>query len=41
MTPRFSVVIPAYNAVATLARAIDSVRAQTWPAHEIIVVDDG
>lgn len=39
--PRFSVVIPAYNAAATLARAIESVRSQTWPAHEIIVVDDG
>jgi len=39
--PRFSVVIPAYNSAATLARAIDSVRAQSWPPHEIIVVDDG
>lgn len=39
--PRFSVIIPAFNSAATLARAIDSVRAQSWPAHEIIVVDDG
>lgn len=41
MIPRFSVIIPAFNATATLARAIESVRGQTWPAHEIIVVDDG
>ena len=41
MTPRFSVIIPAFNAAATLARAIESVSAQSWPAHEIIVVDDG
>jgi glycosyltransferase involved in cell wall biosynthesis len=41
MTPHLSVVIPAFNAAATLARAIESVRAQSWPAHEIIVVDDG
>lgn len=39
--PRFSVIIPAYNVAATLARALDSVLTQTWPAHEIIVVDDG
>ncbi len=36
-----SVVIPAYNAQETLARAVDSVLAQTAPVHEIIIVDDG
>jgi glycosyltransferase involved in cell wall biosynthesis len=41
MKPRFSVVIPAFNAATTLARAIESVRAQSWPVHEILVVDDG
>lgn len=40
MTARFSVIIPAYNAAGTLARALDSVLAQSRPAHEILVVDD-
>ncbi|WP_048861934.1 glycosyltransferase family 2 protein, partial [Acidisphaera rubrifaciens] len=34
-------VIPAYNAEATLDATLRSVRAQTHPALEIIVVDDG
>lgn len=36
-----SVVIPCYNTHTLLVRTIDSVRAQTFPVAEIIVVDDG
>jgi glycosyltransferase involved in cell wall biosynthesis len=36
-----SVVIPAYNAAPYLAETLTSVRAQTAPHYEIIVVDDG
>jgi glycosyltransferase involved in cell wall biosynthesis len=38
--PRVSVVIPARDAAATLARAIRSARAQTRPPDEVLVVDD-
>lgn len=40
-SPRVAVVIPAYNAQATLDATLRSVRAQTHTALEIVVVDDG
>lgn len=36
-----SIVIPAYNAASFLQDAIDSILAQTRPAREIIIVNDG
>ena len=37
---KFTVIIPAFNAEKTIARALDSVFAQSYPPHEVIVVDD-
>ena len=36
-----SVIIPTHNRLESLCTAIDSVLAQTYPIHELIVVDDG
>jgi GT2 family glycosyltransferase len=40
-TPTFSIVIAAYQAEQFVAGAIESALAQTVPAHEIVVCDDG
>ena len=40
-TPKFSVVIPAFNAARTLPNAINSIVHQTYKDWELILVDDG
>lgn len=40
-SPRVSVLLAAYNAEATLADALDSIRAQDFTDWELIAVDDG
>ena len=41
MTPRFSVVMPAFDAASTIGAAVNSVLRQTRDDLELIVVDDG
>ncbi|HZD66695.1 MAG TPA: glycosyltransferase [Acidimicrobiales bacterium] len=41
LPPRISVVVPAFNAAATIGACLTSVEAQTLPPAEVIVVDDG
>ena len=39
--PRFSIIIPCYNAEATLAQTLDSLRFQTEADWEALIIDDG
>ena len=41
MSDTVSVIVAAFNMAETLPRALESALSQTWPVHEIIVVDDG
>ena len=41
MPPRVSVVLPVFNAAATIGRAVASIRAQTFADWELVAVDDG
>ncbi len=39
--PSISIIMPAYNAEASIVRSMESIQGQTWAEWELIVVDDG
>ena len=41
LVPTISVIVPCYQAADTVGEAVGSALAQTSPAHEVIVCDDG
>jgi glycosyltransferase involved in cell wall biosynthesis len=41
MTPRVTVIMPAYNVEAYIGESIESVLAQTYTDQELLIVDDG
>ncbi|MGL6140662.1 MAG: glycosyltransferase family 2 protein, partial [Planktothrix sp.] len=40
-TPQISIIIPAYNCDRYIGQAVESILNQTYPADEIIIIDDG
>ncbi|WP_407026405.1 glycosyltransferase, partial [Burkholderia pseudomallei] len=41
MYPKFSIIVPTFNAAASLDQALVSVRNQQYPAVEVILIDGG
>ena len=41
MSPKVSIILPAYNAEQTLSRMLDAIRNQTFENYEVIAIDDG
>lgn len=41
MSPAVSILMPVHNAAATLSRALESVRGQTFTDWELLAIDDG
>ena len=39
--PRFSIVVPAFNASESIGRSIEMLQQQTFGDFELIIVDDG
>jgi cellulose synthase/poly-beta-1,6-N-acetylglucosamine synthase-like glycosyltransferase len=40
-TPRLSILVPAFNEAEVIARTLGSLAGGDYPAHDVIVVDDG
>ena len=40
-SPLVNTIMPAFNGEKYLAAALDSATSQTYPSHEVIVIDDG
>lgn len=41
MIPTFSIIVPVYNAVASIEKCVDSIQDQTYPDWQLVLVNDG